>query len=295
MMLSGHSYEIVYWRCAETVNRSWYTRPVAFVSRTLTAAERNYSATEMENLPFWGPETFQIIFIEARRGRFYGSRGLVSFVQKEQLISGRLSARPSNIGRAIRTWVRMPYREPLSWAMTNLLLPPGKTLSRAGEQLRERDSPDDCVVTRSRARDDLQEICRNSPNGEIVAPSNTPSILPMPSRPDGGSEEDVEYCADAVEIGKGQRSDPYLIEILKSIESGKLPDEERRARRIALEGPRFDMGDGVLCYCDKAPPYRVRIAVPSRLQPVLLADSHRGRFEGYFSEKHQFALLSQRY
>ena len=142
----------------------------------------------------------------------------------------------------------------------------------------EEESLDVCVLTRNQASHESQTDCScgNQSNGEILSPSNPSSVLFVPPQLDNEGEEDVEYCPDTADIAKEQRSDPYLFEILEYIESGTLPKDARRARRIVLERRRFDVVDGLLCYCDKTP--SCRIAVPKKLQAVLLAEAHNGRF-----------------
>ena len=56
----------------------------------------------------------------------------------------------------------------------------------------------------------------------------------------------------------------------------------------------FDIVDGMLTYCDGMSPYCLRIAVPKRLQPVLLAEAHGSRCGGHFAEKSLFGKLRQR-
>ncbi len=75
----------------------------------------------------------------------------------------------------------------------------------------------------------------------------------------------------------------------------QLPEEQHRAKRLVLERPRFDLVDGVLYFCDIRPPYRMRLAIPEKLRPALLAKAHSGRFAGHFTEKGLFGLGSRRY
>lgn len=89
------------------------------------------------------------------------------------------------------------------------------------------------------------------------------------------------------EIAVEQRKDPKLKDIIEYIERETLPDDPQRARRIALERPRFGLLDGVLYFCETKPPYRMRMAVPECLQPLLLAEAHSGGL--------QATLLNGRY
>ena len=75
------------------------------------------------------------------------------------------------------------------------------------------------------------------------------------------------------EVAQEQRVDPFYQDVVKYLEEGTLPTDEFKARKIVMSRPRFDLLDGILCYVDPRPPYRIRIAVPERLRPVLLVEA----------------------
>ena len=64
------------------------------------------------------------------------------------------------------------------------------------------------------------------------------------------SDTDGERVNSDEEILQAQRSDPNLKEIIDYLEEGNLPDDEKRARRLAIERSRFAILDGILHYCD---------------------------------------------
>ena len=75
-----------------------------------------------------------------------------------------------------------------------------------------------------------------------------------------------------------QRKDPFLTDIIEFMETGTLPDDGARSKRLELERPSFGLIDGVLYYCETKPLHRMWIAVPAQLQNVLLSKAHSGRF-----------------
>ena len=114
-------------------------------------------------------------------------------------------------------------------------------------------------------------------------------------REEDDHEEVDSFVSIEGEMATEQRKDPHLTDIITFIESGTLPDDPARAKRITLERPRFGLVDGVLYFCDTRPPYRMRIAVPTQLQSLLLAEAHSGRFAGHFAEKALFKVLEKRF
>ena len=108
------------------------------------------------------------------------------------------------------------------------------------------------------------------------------------------SDTDGERVYSDEEILQAQRSDPNLKEIIDYLEEGTLPDDEKRARRLAMERSRFAIVDGILHYCDWKPS-QPRIAVPAELREAILAELHGGRFAGHFAERSLFNTLVERY
>ena len=66
---------------------------------------------------------------------------------------------------------------------------------------------------------------------------------------------------------------------------GTLPEEEKLARKIVLEGHHFDILDGILHHENPHSPGKWCLAVPVSLRTVLLEDAHGGLFAGHLGEK----------
>ena len=104
--------------------------------------------------------------------------------------------------------------------------------------------------------------------------------------------DDLKTESDLVEL---QRQDPELKVIFHYLEEGVLPENDRQARRLALEKTNYDIVDGVLCYVHPDFPDNFRIAVPQCLQSTLLKESHDGKFAGHFAERKLYSTLRNKY
>lgn len=62
-----------------------------------------------------------------------------------------------------------------------------------------------------------------------------------------------------------------------------------------LEGDHFIVVDGVLFYIGPQDSNSWRLAVPKKLQGLLVEEQHAGKFAGHFAERMMFATLRKRY
>ena len=81
-------------------------------------------------------------------------------------------------------------------------------------------------------------------------------------------------------FGAEQQKDDQLIQFLNT---GQLPTDESRARKIALQAPLFAMIDGVLMFVDPKRKDQRRAVVPSQLQRQVMEENHRGHVGAHFS------------
>lgn len=65
-------------------------------------------------------------------------------------------------------------------------------------------------------------------------------------------------------LGERQRKDPELLHIIQYLESGVLPEDERRAREIALTHSQYSIVDQVLYYIERDKTLRVIPATSDR-------------------------------
>ena len=92
-----------------------------------------------------------------------------------------------------------------------------------------------------------------------------------------------------------QRQDEELSPIIRYLEEGILPSDDRHARKLALEKSCFEVVDGILYYENANVPGVWRIAMPKALRKTLLKESHSGKFAGHFAERKLYATLRTRY
>ena len=246
--------------------------PVAYASRSLTPTESRYGVTELEALAVvWALKHFRAYLLGHRTVVYTDHAALKSLWNTPNPSSklARWGMAIQEIGPEIR------YR-------------PGRrngnadALSRApvqGMTVGEGDLGSECSGTSSTTSQsvavvDMADSEEETPEG-IATPAGGDDSLPG--------------------IGREQRTDPYYADVIKYLEEGILPTDETKARRIAMASPRFDLIDGVLCLVETRPPHRVRVAVPEKLRPILLAESHSGRFSGHFAEKGLYGMLARRY
>ena len=97
------------------------------------------------------------------------------------------------------------------------------------------------------------------------------------------------------EIAELQKLDPELSPMLKYIEEGSVPSEKKLARRLVMEGSRFDVVDGVLYYENPDVEGKWRIAVPTSWRETLIKEAHDGRFGGHFAERRIYGQLRKYY
>ena len=97
------------------------------------------------------------------------------------------------------------------------------------------------------------------------------------------------------EVGKFQKNDPDLQQIIALIECGKLPADEKLARKLVLEQDQYDIIDGILHHENPANPGYWRIVVPKSLQQNVLEEAHSGRFAGHFAERRVYDTLKKSY
>lgn len=88
-----------------------------------------------------------------------------------------------------------------------------------------------------------------------------------------------------------QAKDPEVQQLIAFIERGRLPPEENKARKMALQRSLFTVVEGVLYYVDPKRNNRKRAVVPQHLQKRLLEETHAGPYGAHFSGQRMFNTL----
>lgn len=101
-----------------------------------------------------------------------------------------------------------------------------------------------------------------------------------------------DYSANHLEsFATEQRKDPDVREIYQFAENGTLPTEDKRARRLVLEGSLFTIVDGILYFLDPKHGGRKRAVVPKQLRKHILEEAHSGAFAAHFSGQRLYSSL----
>ena len=74
-----------------------------------------------------------------------------------------------------------------------------------------------------------------------------------------------------------------MAEIVAFLVMGELPQDDKRARKIALQKSLFVLEDGVLFYCDPKQEHQLRVVVPTQLREQILSKHHSGLIGGHFT------------
>lgn len=81
---------------------------------------------------------------------------------------------------------------------------------------------------------------------------------------------------DAVvtDIGREQRKDSKLLEMISYLESGNLPEEDKRAREIVIRAEQFTILNDILYLVDAKRRQPERSVVPEQLKTIFLEQAH---------------------
>ena len=140
-----------------------------------------------------------------------------------------------------------------------------------------------------------------SPQGPVPAEEKGDNVQVAALRCSEGSE----VCATVAELlrtdpadgvlskfGEEQRKDPHIQEVISFLEEGKLPSDERRARKLALQESTFLLMDSVLYHLDPKS-CRRQVVVPEHLKQHIMEENHRGPMAAHFSGHRLFTMLSR--
>ena len=238
--------------------------PIAYASRGLTPSETRYGISELEALAaVWALRKFRV-YLLGYETIWYPDHAALTSLMNLKNPSGKLARwgmAVQEISLEIRYW-------------------PGRVNENA-----------DAL---SRAPVPSNE--ENLAGDEVEALMATPvlSVCKVPATGSGEKENVDEICEMHPDLGSEQNDDPVLREIIEFESSGKLPENESRARYLALSKGRFTLIDG-MCHVDPRAPRRLQVVVPAKLRSTLLEEIHSGRLSGHFSEKAVLAILSRRY
>ena len=95
------------------------------------------------------------------------------------------------------------------------------------------------------------------------------------------------------DLKEEQRKDPSIQEIIAFLQQNVLPADEKKARKMALQGPLFCIVDDILYFVDQKKDGGRRVVLPKQLQRKVMEECHGGKFGGHFSGARLYNQLSR--
>ena len=209
-------------------NRS---HPIAYASRGLTPAEKNYGITDLETLAVvWSISHFHY-YLYGHKVTVYTDHSAVKSVLEMSSSSGRHAPWWTRVyGRGIKE--------------VNVVFRAGKE-NVAADALSRNPLPE--MPTEGLAESETQ-----------VA---TISSLPKSTIQEVLQSDPVEGAPD--DLLEAQRKDPEVLEMLNYLEHGELPANDKDAHRIVMQSSAYCLIDKLLYYVDTHRGNIKRIVVPS--------------------------------
>ena len=104
---------------------------------------------------------------------------------------------------------------------------------------------------------------------------------PMITRAAGANPEDLR---------DEQQRDPAERELSEFLENGKLPEDEVKACKLALQSSEFALVDGIVYYVNPKSRCK-RAVVPCQSRQKILQETHAGNYSGHFSGRRLYETL----
>lgn len=120
-------------------------------------------------------------------------------------------------------------------------------------------------------------------NSTVDTSEGDPDALPRPE------------AARLAEIRNLQREDPSLASMCVYLERGLLPDDEKEAKKLVLEGHHYEVIQGVLYYEPPTIPRRLCVVVPEKSKTSLLNEAHATSLAGHFAFKKVYDRIRRYY
>ena len=256
-------------------NEDGNVHPIAYASRSLSPAEKNYSITELETLAVvWAFSHY--------RAYVYGHKVLV--YTDHSAVKAVLET-PNPSGKHARWWTKV-----------------------YGSGVQSVD-----IVHRSGKENANADALSRQPQNRTVLPEATDieyqvSSVTAETLPTTGQEATTQEISQLLEspteneelqeqtpssFHEEQVKDSQVKEMMEFLTRGALPPDDVRARKIALQASLFTLIDKVLYFVDKSG--GKRIVVPQHLKQQIMEECHGGHMGGHFSGNRLFSTLARRW
>ena len=227
--------------------------PIAYASRSFNRAECNYTITELETLAVVWALSHFRSYIYGHDVTVYTDHSAVRAVLETS-------------GKHARWWTKV-YESGVK--TINIVYRSGKNNANADAVSCAPVGP-----ATSEVDDELQVATIQSME---IAELLTSTPLPPPN-------------SNFVEE---QRQDASIQEIILFLERNELPQDEQRARKVALQGPLFTIIDSVLYFVDPKRNGTPQVVLPKHLQQKVMEETYGGTFGGHFCGSRLYATLSR--
>ena len=260
------------WGCTSQVQEDGKLRPVACASRALSQQEKNYAITELETLAVAWAITHFHYYLYGHRVTVYTDHAAVKAVLETPNPTGKHASWWTRVyGRGVKE-VQIIYRRGRENISTDALSrnpqapPPEQGIAEGDVQIAAVDTS--CTpVSEPISQEAIGTLLKRDPE----------------SRPMNFNQVD----SFAVE----QAKDEQLREILDFLRHGDLPEDAKRARKIAAQAPVFAIVDYSLFFVDARLVHWKRAVVPRHLRKQVLEETHSGPLGGHFLGKRLYKSL----
>ena len=241
--------------------------PVAYASRALSPAERNYSITELETLAVvWAVTHF----------RYYLYGHNVTIFTDHSAVKSVLSA-PQTNGKHARWWSKV-YGSGIR--KVEIVYRSGKENANADALSRQPH----LEAPQPRVAETETQVSTVRDNSSV--PETVEELLRLDTEPRPATNHQDSFVVE-------QRKDPDLLPLIQYMLGEKQPEDPSAVSSLASRAKSLTVINGVLHHLDPVHPDRQQTVVPTHLRQSILEDHHGGKMSGHFSGPRIFKAISR--